>query len=65
MGEFGRRRIEKELAWEYSVQHLLAAYQRVFSNSQPTKGMAAPNDGRETPRSPAQATIHSEVGKQQ
>jgi len=44
MGEFGRRRIEKELAWEYSVQHLLAAYQRVFSNSQPTKGMAAPND---------------------
>jgi glycosyltransferase involved in cell wall biosynthesis len=31
MGEFGRRRIEKELAWEYSVQHLLAAYERAFS----------------------------------
>lgn len=31
MGEFGRRRIEKELAWEYSVEKLLAAYERVFS----------------------------------
>lgn len=31
MGEFGRRRIEKELAWEYSVPHLLAAYDRAFS----------------------------------
>lgn len=31
MGEFGRRRVEKELAWEYSVQHLLAAYQRALS----------------------------------
>ena len=27
MGEFGRRRVEKELAWEYSVQNLLAAYE--------------------------------------
>lgn len=31
MGEFGRRRVEKELGWEYSVQHLLAAYERAFS----------------------------------
>jgi glycosyltransferase involved in cell wall biosynthesis len=31
MGEFGRRRVEKEIAWEYSVQHLLAAYERAFS----------------------------------
>jgi len=30
MGQFGRTRIEKELAWEYSVQHLLAAYDRAF-----------------------------------
>jgi len=30
MGQFGRRRIEKELAWEYSVQNLLAAYNRAF-----------------------------------
>jgi len=31
MGEFGRRRIEKELAWEYSVDKLLAAYEKAFS----------------------------------
>jgi len=31
MGEFGRRRVEKELAWEYSVQNLLAAYERAFT----------------------------------
>jgi len=31
MGEFCRKRIEQELGWEYSVQNLLAAYQRVFT----------------------------------
>jgi glycosyltransferase involved in cell wall biosynthesis len=31
MGELGRRRVEHELAWEYSVRHLLAAYDRAFS----------------------------------
>jgi glycosyltransferase involved in cell wall biosynthesis len=30
MGEFGRKRVERELAWEYSVKNLLAAYQRCF-----------------------------------
>lgn len=33
MGEFGRRRVEQELAWEYSVRNLLAAYQRVFTRT--------------------------------
>ena len=32
MGEFGHSRVEKELAWEYSVENLLAAYERVFRN---------------------------------
>ncbi len=31
IGEFGRRRVEKELAWEHSVENLLAAYDRIFS----------------------------------
>jgi glycosyltransferase involved in cell wall biosynthesis len=31
MGEFGRKRVEGELAWEYSVVNLLAAYHRAFS----------------------------------
>jgi glycosyltransferase involved in cell wall biosynthesis len=30
MGEFGRKRVEASLAWEYSVKNLLAAYRRVF-----------------------------------
>jgi len=30
MGEYGRKRIEEELAWEYSVPELLAAYQRAL-----------------------------------
>jgi glycosyltransferase involved in cell wall biosynthesis len=31
MGEFGRRRVEQELAWEHSVPHLLAAYDRALN----------------------------------
>jgi glycosyltransferase involved in cell wall biosynthesis len=31
MGEFGCKRVAKELAWEYSVPGLLAAYERAFS----------------------------------
>ncbi len=30
MGEFGKRRIEEELAWEYSVPQLLAAYREAL-----------------------------------
>jgi glycosyltransferase involved in cell wall biosynthesis len=31
MGQFGRLRVEKELAWDYSVNNLLAAYQRALT----------------------------------
>lgn len=31
MGEFGQQRVRRELAWEFSVKNLLAAYQRAFS----------------------------------
>jgi glycosyltransferase involved in cell wall biosynthesis len=31
MGELGKKKVEEELAWEYSVPHLLAAYRRTFS----------------------------------
>jgi glycosyltransferase involved in cell wall biosynthesis len=31
MGEFGRKRVEEELAWKYSVPNFLAAYERAFS----------------------------------
>lgn len=32
MGEFGRRRVENELAWKYSAQNLLAAYQKALGS---------------------------------
>ena len=31
MGDFGRKRVAEELAWEHSVDNLLAAYQRAVS----------------------------------
>lgn len=31
MGTFGRARVAAELAWKYSVPHLLAAYERAFT----------------------------------
>ena len=30
MGEFGRRRVEEQLAWKYSVKNLLSAYERAL-----------------------------------
>lgn len=35
MGEIGRSRVEQQLAWKYSVQSLLAAYERAFSSRRP------------------------------
>jgi glycosyltransferase involved in cell wall biosynthesis len=48
MGEFGRRRIEKELAWEYSIGNLLAAYERAFSKLKTSTDTAQRSSGRET-----------------
>jgi len=31
MGDFGRARVQRELAWEHSVKSLLSAYERAFS----------------------------------
>ena len=39
MGEFGRKRVVNELAWEYSVEHLLAAYERALSKKPAAKRM--------------------------
>jgi glycosyltransferase involved in cell wall biosynthesis len=32
MGEFGRNRVQKELAWEYSVGNLISAYDAAFGS---------------------------------
>jgi glycosyltransferase involved in cell wall biosynthesis len=34
MGQFGRKRIEEALGWEYSVRNLLAAYERALGTRQ-------------------------------
>lgn len=34
MGEFGRKRVEEALSWDYSVKNLLAAYERAFTKGQ-------------------------------
>jgi len=52
MGEFGRRRIEKELAWEYSVEKLLAAYEKAFSK---VRGNPVVQSDRATPSQDYQA----------
>jgi glycosyltransferase involved in cell wall biosynthesis len=39
MGEFGRKRVENELAWDHSVQHLIAAYESVMSKAARGKGV--------------------------
>ena len=36
MGEFGRTRVQQELAWQYSVENFLAAYRKVFSGKSAT-----------------------------
>jgi glycosyltransferase involved in cell wall biosynthesis len=36
MGQFGRLRVENELAWEYSVENLLGAYRRALSGGEAT-----------------------------
>ena len=46
MGQLGRRRVEQELAWEYSVEHLLAAYKRACSKGMNPEGLSACRTGR-------------------
>jgi glycosyltransferase involved in cell wall biosynthesis len=45
MGEFGRRRVEQYLAWEYSVRTLIAAYERAFDKRIRGGGLVIDSDG--------------------
>ena len=49
MGEFGRRRVEKELAWEHSVENLIAAYARVAKGSKRDLGYFSRKPEPESP----------------
>jgi len=39
MGEFGRQRVERELAWDYSVGELIAAYEAAFRKVRSKRAM--------------------------
>ncbi len=43
MGKIGRRRVEAELAWKYSVPNLLAAYERAFAKRRVRSSLASPS----------------------
>jgi glycosyltransferase involved in cell wall biosynthesis len=45
MGDFGRLRVEKELAWSHSVPNLLAAYERAFTKGSPSRRVATTEYG--------------------
>jgi glycosyltransferase involved in cell wall biosynthesis len=55
MGQAGQKRVQNELAWEYSVEHLIAAYRRVFA-----KGGAAPEPAP-APKSKAASAPNSKA----
>lgn len=42
MGDFGRRRVETELAWAFSVEKLLDAYERAFSKRAQSSSLYEP-----------------------
>lgn len=53
MGEFGRRRVKEELAWEYSVQNLLAAYARALRERDGASPMSPNRSARKTESLPS------------
>jgi glycosyltransferase involved in cell wall biosynthesis len=57
MGEFGRRRVEQELAWKYSVPSLLSAYRRALNKRAQRNGSAS--DGVRSSAGKKRALNHS------
>ena len=41
MGQIGRMRVQRELAWEYSVENLLNAYEKAFSKARDKRPLEA------------------------
>src|ERR1700730_10139017 len=50
MGTFGRRRIEAELAWRFSVSNLLEVYRKVLPNSRVATEPVPPEANEPRPR---------------
>jgi len=60
MGEFGRKRIEQELGWEYSVRNLLAAYERAFTKVRGMRIQEAQGSKAVTPSRPMEQVVRAE-----
>jgi glycosyltransferase involved in cell wall biosynthesis len=58
MGEFGRQRVERQLAWQYEVPKLLAAYEALFAPA----AAAAPAQTQETDTLKRRATPGGSAG---
>jgi glycosyltransferase involved in cell wall biosynthesis len=41
MGQLGRKRVEEELAWQYSVPNLLAAYRTCFDKKEQSRAVVS------------------------
>ena len=65
MGDFGRRRVEEQLAWKYSVRHLLAAYDRAFSKCGNGSKYSAYTNSRETIRESLEVREADDRGEHQ
>ncbi len=50
MGAFGRQRVQQTLAWEYSVGHLLAAYQRALDKARGERRETVPARAGDRPQ---------------
>jgi glycosyltransferase involved in cell wall biosynthesis len=55
MGEFGRRRVEQEVAWKHSVPHLLAAYDRALNRAAGQEVVSRPSSTKMAAPRPADA----------
>ena len=66
MGEFGRRRVAGELAWEYSVEHLLAAYDRALNRRSVIKS-PWPDLSRQTVKTqnPSKKELSNGIGREE
>jgi len=66
MGEFGRKRVAAELAWEYSIEHLLAAYDRVL-NRRPVTKWTWPDFSRQTVKTqnPSKRELSKGIGQEE
>jgi hypothetical protein len=64
MSRVGRKRVDEELAWEYSVPNLLAAYARCFDKKSRTRAMASTQAAAKCTSRSADSESASDIGNE-